>query len=58
MSISSIGVQQILPQSGTNWERPNPVVEAGNPVDQGDLAAKPDRGPKTPETGTVVDKVA
>ena len=58
MSVSSIGVQQILPQSGTNWQRTNPAEEAANPANGNGGTPKPDRGPKTPETGAIVDKMA
>jgi hypothetical protein len=58
MSISSIGVQRISPQSGTNWRRANPAEETNNDTDRKDAPTKPKRAPTNPETGKLVDKVA
>ena len=58
MNISGIGVQQILPQTGTGSRDPNPAMEE-SVVTKGDQpSAKPDRAAPAPGTGKVVDKTA
>jgi hypothetical protein len=59
MNISSIGVQQILPQSGTGWRDANPAPEREN--DSGDASTPeptPARSPPAPGSGQVVDRIA
>jgi hypothetical protein len=58
MSISSIGVQTISPQSGTNWQRANPPEETNNDTDGKDKPAPPVRAPTNQDTGKLVDKTA
>jgi hypothetical protein len=55
----SIGIQQILPRSGTAWDYQNPV-----PPPQDNAAADnhatpppPDRGPTPDGVGQIVDKL-
>lgn len=54
----SIGVQQILPRTGTSWQGQNPTpVE---PSDSGAAAAtssEPDRGPTPDGMGHLVDRI-
>jgi hypothetical protein len=58
MGISSIGVQQILPRTGTGWQAPDPASDQNNDTDSKDAASKPDRAPAAPGTGQIVDKMA
>jgi hypothetical protein len=57
MAASSIGVQQISPQTGTGWQNPNPAPWLPNDPDSED-SSKQDRAPASPGTGQVVDRVA
>jgi hypothetical protein len=54
---SSIGVQQILPRTGTAWQSQNPTpVEVDRSA--GDEAPPPpDRGPTAEGVGKIVDKL-
>jgi hypothetical protein len=56
MNISSIGVQQILPQTGTKWQSAAPVQPASNNSGSGEKSARPGIGPASKETGQIVDK--
>ena len=56
MSISSIGVQTILPQTGTGWQPPNPTPDRANDNGTDDASRQPSQAPRTPETGHIVDK--
>jgi hypothetical protein len=58
MDISSIGVQQILPRTGTGWQGANPSPDQGSDADTETPATKIDRAPKAPGTGHIVDKIA
>jgi len=54
MTIIGIGVQQILPRSGTGGQSANPAPDQNN--DTGVVTpAKPDSAPAAPGTGQVVD---
>lgn len=55
MNISSIGVQQILPQTGIGRQN-NPTPNQGNGTE--DTPGAPDRAPAAPGTGEVVDTLA
>ena len=57
MSVSSIGVQQILPRTGTSWQGANPAPDRGNGAD-GNPVAAPAQAPAAPGTGQIVDKIA
>jgi hypothetical protein len=57
MVISGIGVQQILPRSGTGWQGANPSPDQSSDTEDRAPASKTDRAPKTPGTGHIVDKV-
>jgi hypothetical protein len=53
---SSIGVQQILPRTGTAWQSQNPtLVEADRSAS--DEAPPPDRAPTAEGVGRIVDKL-
>ena len=54
MNISSIGVQQILPQTGVGGQN-NPPPNQGSTEDT--PAAAPDRAAAAPGTGQAVDKL-
>ena len=58
MNISSIGIQQILPQTGTGGKNPNPVPDQNNDSDSDGAPSKPDRAPAAAGTGMIVDKLA
>ena len=58
MGISGIGVQQILPLTGTNWQPPAPAPEQNNDTVSNEAASAPDRAPPAPGTGQIVDKLA
>ena len=58
MGISSIGVQQILPRTGTSWQPPDPAPEQNNDTVSNEAASSPDRAPAAPGTGQIVDKLA
>ena len=59
MTISGIGVQQILPQTGTAWQGANTAQDSPNNSDGADApAANPDRPPPAPGTGRIVDRIA
>jgi hypothetical protein len=59
MVISGIGVQQILPRTGTGWQGTNQSPDENNDSDRSHATIrKPDRGAPTPGTGHVVDKIA
>ena len=55
---SSIGVQQILPRTGTAWQSQNPTpVESDNSGSSNDTPPPPDRGPTAEGVGKIVDKL-
>jgi hypothetical protein len=58
MMIIGIGVQQILPQTGTGGQDANPAPDQNNDADRNDAPAKPDRAPAAPGTGQIVDRIA
>ena len=58
MVMSGIGVQQILPQTGTGQQSANPALEQNNDSDSDDAPSKPDRAPASPGTGRIVDRIA
>ena len=59
MIISGIGVQQILPRSGTGWQGTNPSPDQSSDAESDPAPVnKRDRAPVTPGTGHVVDKIA
>ena len=53
----SIGIQQILPRSGTAWDYQNPVPVQPDNSTADDKPPQPDRGPKPDGVGQVVDKL-
>jgi len=54
---SSIGVQQILPRTGTAWQSQNPTpVEQDDPASS-DAPPPPDRGPVPDGVGKIVDRL-
>ena len=57
-STGSIGVQQILPRTGTSWQGQNPTpVPADNSADDQDGSSQQDRGATPDGVGKIVDKV-
>jgi hypothetical protein len=58
MAVSSIGVQRIRPQSGTNRQRAHPTPDRSDEFDGEDGARKPPGAPPEPEPGHIIDKVA
>ena len=58
MVISGIGVQQILPQTGTGQQSANPAPDQNNDSDGDDAPSKPERAPAAPGTGRIVDRIA
>ena len=58
MVISGIGVQQILPQTGTGQQSANPAPDQNNDSESGNTPSKPDRAPPAPGTGQIVDRLA
>jgi len=57
MNISGIGVQQILPQSGTPQQTANPPEVRNNDTGGDDAAAvQPPLPPPPPGTGQIVDR--
>ena len=59
MTISSIGVQQILPRTGTAWQNADPAPDQPNDRDGDDVApaSAPVRPVPAPGTGLIVDRV-
>jgi hypothetical protein len=58
MSDGSIGIQQILPRTGTAWENQNPVPPPqDNSSTETASPPPPDRGPTPDGVGQVVDKL-
>jgi len=54
----SIGIQQIMPRSGTAWADQNPVPPPqDHPAADDTAPPPPDRGPKPDGAGQVVDKL-
>ena len=53
---SSIGVQQILPRTGTAWQSQNPTPAESGDSTSSDTPA-PDRGPVPDGVGKIVDKL-
>jgi len=54
---SSIGVQQILPRTGTAWQPQNPTPVESNSSASEEAPPAPDRGPTAEGVGQVVDKL-
>jgi hypothetical protein len=57
MIVSGIGVQQILPRTGTGGQDASPSPEQNNDTDTSDAPSKPDRAPAAPGTGRIVDRI-
>jgi hypothetical protein len=60
MSDGSIGIQQILPRTGTAWENQNPVPPPQDNAAADSHAAPappPDRGPTPDGVGQIIDKL-
>jgi hypothetical protein len=55
MNISSIGVQQILPETGIGRQSNTPTPDQQNGGEDNPVMA-PDRAPAAPGTGQIVDK--
>lgn len=54
----SIGIQQIMPRSGTAWDYQDPVpVQQNNSPPPEDKPQQPDRAPASQGVGQVVDKL-
>ena len=58
MSISSIGVQQIMPRTGIGPDNSNPAMDDSLVTQENQVDTAPDRGATAPGTGQVVDKLA
>jgi hypothetical protein len=58
MIFSGIGVQQILPRTGTGWQSANPAPDRNNDSEGDDAPPKPGRAPAAPGTGRIVDRIA
>ena len=58
MAISGIGIQQILPRTGTGWQDANPAPDRATDSDSADAAParEPSRSPPAPGTGQIVDR--
>jgi len=56
MNISSIGVQQILPETGIGRQNNNPTPDQQNGADDNPVMS-PDRASAAPGTGQAVDKL-
>jgi hypothetical protein len=54
---SSIGVQQILPRTGTAWQSQNPTPVESNASSSEEAAPPPDRAPTAEGVGKIVDKI-
>jgi len=57
MNISSIGVQQVLPETGIGRQNNNPAPDQHSSAENNPVMA-PDRGPAATGTGQAVDKLA
>ena len=57
MTISGIGVQAILPRTGTGWRSPNPVPDDNNDSASKKAPSRPDRVPASPDIGHILDKL-
>ena len=57
MIVSGIGVQQILPRTGTGGQGASPSPEQNNDSEASDGPSKPDRAPAAPGTGKIVDRI-
>jgi hypothetical protein len=55
--IGGIGVQQILPRTGTAWENQNPVPAQPDNSAADDAQPAPDRAPTPDGVGRIVDKL-
>lgn len=56
MNIFAIGVQQILPRTGTGWQDANPSPNPPANVEADKPPVQPDRSPPAPGTGHLIDK--
>ena len=57
-STGSIGVQQILPRTGTSWQGQHPTpVQSDNSSGDQDGSSEQDRGAKPDGMGKLVDKI-
>jgi hypothetical protein len=52
---SSIGVQQILPRTGTAWQSQNPTPVETDRSASDEAPPPPDRGPTAEGVGKIVD---
>jgi hypothetical protein len=57
MIASGIGVQQILPRTGTGGQGASPSPEQNNDTETNDAPSKPARSPAAPGTGRIVDRI-
>jgi hypothetical protein len=58
MVISGIGVQQILPRTGTGGQGADPSPDRSNEPDADAAPSTLDRAPASPGTGQIVDRIA
>ena len=57
MTISGIGVQAILPRTGTGWRSANPVPDENNDSAAKKAGPRPDHVPASPDIGHILDKL-
>jgi hypothetical protein len=57
MVTSGIGVQAILPRTGTGWRSANPVPDENNDAASKKAAPRPDRVPASQDVGHILDKL-
>jgi hypothetical protein len=58
MMTSGIGVQQILPRTGTGWQGVNPPPDRPSDSKDKDSPSKPDRSTPAPGIGRLIDQLA
>lgn len=58
MNISSIGIQQILRQTGAGGENPSPAPDRNNDYGSESTPCALECAPAAAGTGTIVDKMA
>jgi hypothetical protein len=56
-SDGSIGIQQIMPRSGTAWDNQNPTPPSQDNSAPENKPPPPDRGPTASGVGQIVDKL-
>jgi hypothetical protein len=57
MMMLGIGVQQILPRTGTGWQGANPPPDQPSDPKGKDRPSNPDRSTPAPGIGRLVDRV-